>query len=207
MQRHAIPVFLPTLLLALSPALSLAATPSFTISATNTTMSSNGSGSIPIALTSVDGYAGQVGIVCGQPSVPAGTLLPVCGGGPALALTVTADATVKGTIGLTTGPVPLAASRLHRPNRGGVTAWALAGVLLLGIGFHRRRTRWLPMLLLSVGLLAGFAGLGACAGSGPPTLTPGTYAYTVTATDMNTNATASTTVEVTVPPGIPANGM
>ncbi len=207
MQRHAIPVFLPTLVLALSPTLNMAATPSFTISATNTTLSSNGSGSIPIALTSVDGYAGQIGIACTPPSVPAGTLLPYCGGGPAYQIKLTANATVDGSVGLTAGPVPLATTRLNHPSRGAEAAWAFAGVLLLGFGFRRKRMRWLSMLLLSIGLLAGLAGIDACAGSGTPTLTPGTYAYTITATDVNTSASASTTVQVTVPSGIPINTM
>lgn len=61
--------------IALSGAPLLAATPSpsFTIAATNVTMSSNfatGTGSTSFTLTSVNDYAGNVGIICGGPTVP-----------------------------------------------------------------------------------------------------------------------------------------
>jgi hypothetical protein len=48
----------------------------------------------------------------------------------------------------------------------------------------------------------GLTGIVAC-GSSPKTLTPGTYTYTLTASEQNnTSLSASTTVNVTVPPGI-----
>jgi hypothetical protein len=49
-----------------------------------------------------------------------------------------------------------------------------------------------------VGALAGLAGISACGGNNS-VVTPGTYAYTVTATDVNTSATVTATFNVTVP--------
>ncbi|MGH9616195.1 MAG: hypothetical protein ACRD28_05575 [Acidobacteriaceae bacterium] len=78
----------------------------------------------------------------------------------------------------------------------------LAGALFLGLGLRRRRTRWPSLLLLAVVMLVGMMGIVAC-GSGVQTLTPGTYAYTLTANAQNSpSLSASTTVNVTVPAGI-----
>jgi hypothetical protein len=181
--------------------------PNFTISATNTTMTASGA-SIPFTLTSLNGYTGKLSVSCVPDNPPAGARLPYCGGGPIIQLSLTANSSVKSTIGLTAGPVPLSsASRLNLPGHGREAAWAFAAVLLLGFGFRRKRARWLSMILLPVATLAGLMTLEACGGSQTPTLTPGTYAYTLTATDVSTNATASTSVNVTVPAGIPTNAM
>jgi len=204
MHRHRFLV--ATLLFALAvSAASAHAAPSFTISATNTTMSASGA-SIPFTLTSINGYTGKFGINCQATNPPAGALLPYCGGGPAFQITLAANATAKGAVGLTAGPVPLAAaSRSNPPGHGSDAGWAFTAAILFGLGLTRRKARWLSVLLLSIGTLAGLTALNACGGA--PTLTPGTYAYTLTAYDMNTNVTASTTVKVTVPSGIPAGGM
>jgi hypothetical protein len=74
---------------------------------------------------------------------------------------------------------------------------------MLGLGLKRKRSRQSARLLLAVGMLIGLTGIGAC--SGPETLTPGTYTYTLNASSYvqnNTSLSASTTVTVTVPPGI-----
>ncbi len=205
MRRYAIPVL--TFLFALSAgAASAQAAPHFVISATNATMSASGA-SIRFTLTSVDGYAGKLGVNCEAANPPAGARLPYCGGGPVSQITLAANGTATGVVGLTAGPVPLAsAGGSNAPGRGSDAGWAMAGVVLLSLGFIRRRARWLSVLLLVAGTLAGLATLNAC-GGGPPTLTPGTYDYTLTAFDTSTNVTAATTVKVTVPPGIPANAM
>lgn len=207
MRKYLLSLVLPAMLLACAPSRSIAATPNFTISASSTTMSGSGSGAIPFALTSISGYTGKLSVSCAQPNVSAGTRLPYCGGGRAFEITLAANATVKSEVGLTATPVPLApvASRLNLPGHGSRDAWAFAGVLLLGFGFRRRRIRWLSILLLSLVTLVGLSGLTACGGT--PTLTPGTYAFTVTATDMANSATVSTTANVTVPPGIPTTAM
>jgi hypothetical protein len=73
-------------------------------------------------------------------------------------------------------------------------------VLLLGLGFRRRAARWLTLTLLAAGTLAGLAGITSCGGnSSNSVVTPGTYVYTFTARDMNTNVAMTTSVNVTVP--------
>ena len=208
MRRYIVPVLFSLSLFTYAPVIGAAfapAAPGFTIQATNTSMSASGS-AIPFVLTSINGYTGSFGVDCMPANPPAGARLPYCGGGPAYRITLNANATAKGAIGLSAGPAPLAPAALNRSGHGAEVAWALASVPLIGSGFWRRKARWLSILLLSAGALAGLTGLDACAG-GPPTLTPGTYAYTITAADASTNATASTTVNVTVPPGIPTTTM
>ena len=195
--------------IALSGAPLLAATPSpsFTIAATNVTMSSNfatGTGSTSFTLTSVNDYAGNVGIICGGPTVPAGVTVPVCNlGGPAI-LTVevlTANQTATGTVVLlnTRPPCsPCPVSLPHPASHKLVTGLALAGALLFGFGFRRSKQRWLVLTFLAVGSLAGLAGIGACGGN-KSVVTPGTYVYTVSAVDMTTSATVNTSINVTVP--------
>ncbi len=51
---------------------------------------------------------------------------------------------------------------------------------------------------LLLGTLAGLAGISAC-GANNSVVTPGTYAYTAAAIDVNTAASVSTTFNVTVP--------
>jgi hypothetical protein len=68
----------------------------------------------------------------------------------------------------------------------------------LGFGFRRRRARWLTLTLLAVGALAGLAGISAC-GANNNVVTPGTYAYTIIATDVNTSVSVTTSANVVVP--------
>jgi hypothetical protein len=77
----------------------------------------------------------------------------------------------------------------------------MAGLFLLGLSLQRKAQKF-KGLLLTVGLLIGSAGFSACS-AGPVTLTPGTYAYTLSASEPNeTSSSATATVQVTVPPGI-----
>jgi hypothetical protein len=182
--------------------------PSFTITAIGITMPSSGTGLIPFTLTSVNGFAGTLNITCTPPNPAAGVREPVCGGGSVTSFALAAKATVTGNASLMAYVYfpPKASSRLDLQRRGEGTSWALAGVLMLGFGLQRRRARRLGyrsgLLLLAVGTLIGLTGISACS-AGPETLTPGVYAYTVTATDQNdTSSSVSTTVQVTVPSGI-----
>ena len=180
----------------------LAATPDFTIAATNVTMSSSGSSGIgftSFTLASVNGYAGTVAIGCLSPSPPAGVKVPYCGGSVALpAYTLTANQVVTENISLFNEPVPMPVSLPRRGGHGLAPGLALASALLLGFGFRRRAARWLMLMLLAAGTLAGLVGIGAC-GANNTAVTPGTYAYTITATDINTNASVNTAFNVTVP--------
>lgn len=179
--------------------------PSFTISASNITMPSSGEGGIPFTLTSVNGFAGSIGVSCTPPAPPVGVREAQCGGGPSgVPIALAANATAAGNSGLMAYVYfpPKASSKLNLERPGGGTSWALAGVLMLGFGLHRRRARRSGILLLAVGMLIGLMGISACS-AGPETLTPGVYTYTLNASEENnTSFSASTTVQVTVPPGI-----
>jgi hypothetical protein len=191
------------------------ATPSFTISASNATMPASGAGAIPFTLSSVNGFAGAVYVTCGPANPPTGSILPQCnytGGGPAAPPhTLTANETVTGSLNLVayippcSNPCPVKLDLQPHPHHRGAVNLALAGALLLGVGF-RRRTRRLRLALLIVGILAGLAGI-ACGAGNSNTLTPGTFAYTVSAAQAGPLPilAVSTTVNVTVPAGISTN--
>jgi hypothetical protein len=197
--------------LALTGPRAFAAPPGFTLTASNVTMSANGSNSVPWTATSVDGFSSSIVIGCSPVNTPAGATLPICGGGgPVMSYTLAANATVQGNIPLSatfcspSGPCPEAA-RFSRPRHHGVAqGLALAGALLLGFGLRRRKALWRAWMLLVLGMFAGMAGISGC-GAGK-TLTPGTWPYTVSASAYNTTGVSTppitTTVNVTVPPGI-----
>jgi hypothetical protein len=203
-------------LLTLAPGLCAAQppapTPGFTISASNITMSSSNT-SIPFTLTSVNGFTGSVAVSCTPPNPPAGVNEPECGNfGPATGpIVLTANGTATGAVALLAyKPLPTpTVSRLNHLGHGRGTSWALAGVLMLGLGSLRKRSRTkrshlFTHLSLAVGMLIGLTGITAC--GGPETLTPGTYSYTLTATQvalpLPPNPSVSTTATVTVPAGI-----
>ena len=183
------------------------ATPSFTISASNITMPSNGTGSIPFTLTSVNGFVGTVHVTCVSPNPPVGVREPYCDNpAPAVAsaYVLTANATATGSsVILASAPLPTTVM-LNLPKHGERAPWALAGALMLGFGIKRRKSRRSTRLLPVLGMLIGLTGIGISGCGSPKTLTPGIYAYTLNASYVqnNTSLSASTTVNVTVPPGI-----
>jgi len=186
-----------------SPA--LAATPDFTLTASNVTMSNSGSsgaGSSSFTLTSVNGYTGTVEVGCVPPTPPVGVNVPICNfGGPVRpAYTLTANQVATGTIAfLNSNPCPeCLVSVARRGGYGLAPSLALAGALLFGFGIRRRGARWLTLTLLTVGTLAGLAGISACGGSNS-VVTPGTYSYTITATDITTQVSVTASISVTVP--------
>jgi hypothetical protein len=196
-----------------SGSLALAATPAFTIAATNVIMSSstsNGTGTSTFKLSSINGYTGSVLVDCNPPTPPGGVKTPYCtygasGIAPVPAqqpITLTANEAVTGTVTFYNAPVPCSnpcpVSLLRRGGHGPAPGLALAGVLLLGLGFRRRRARWLTLMLLAAGTMAGLAGISACGGNNNA-VTPGTYAYTIVATDLNTSVSVTTSVNVTAP--------
>jgi hypothetical protein len=63
---------------------------------------------------------------------------------------------------------------------------------------RRRAARWLTLILLAAGTLAGPGGISACGGDNNGA-TAGTYVYTITATDTNTSVSVNATFNVTVP--------
>ncbi|MGP8251971.1 MAG: hypothetical protein ACLQHF_08050 [Terracidiphilus sp.] len=199
-------------LVAFSGTNALAATPGFTIAATSVTMSnnaSNGVGFSSFTLTSVNGYTGSVRVGCDPPNPPTGVNVPLCGSGspgvPAQPvqppITLTANEVVTGTIPFYNAIAPCSPCPVSLPRHGGhgpTSGLALAGALLIGFGFRRWVARGLTLTLLVVGALAGLAGISACGGN-KSVVTPGTYAYTIPATDINTAASVNTSINVTVP--------
>jgi hypothetical protein len=189
-------------LLAFAGVRSVAQTASFTLAAENTTMPTHGTGSIQWTLTSVNGYQGLITVDCAPANPPKGANLPWCEGPvnpPPFGLT--ANETLSETFLLSATPGSGVPSVLHRVPQGGAASLALAGVLLVGVGFRRRVAHWVRLTLLAVLALTSLVTTSACGGYSN-TLTPGTYAYTITAWDLNTNESVSTTANVTVPPGI-----
>ena len=200
--------------LSTAPLLAATPSPSFTITATNATLSSStasGVGSSSFILTSVNGYAGQVRVNCNPPTPPAGVTVPYCGYGvpsgnaavPAQPpITLTANEAVTGTIAFYNAAVPCSnPCPVSLPRRGGhglPQSLALAGALLFGFAFRRKAARWLTLTLFAVGALAGLAAISACGGNND-VVTPGTYAYTISATDVTTAVSVTTSVNVTVP--------
>jgi hypothetical protein len=179
----------------------MAVTPSFTLAATDVTESSSGAtgdGSSSITLTSVSGYTGLVQVVCDPPTPPSGVKVPYCNGPTAdPAYTLTANQTVTAKVGFFNAPLPEGVVSL--PLQGApFPVLALAGMLLWGIVKRPRAARFLSLILFASGTLVCLTGISACGGSNNA-VTPGTYVYTLTATDAHTSNAVTTTVKVTVP--------
>jgi len=181
--------------------------PSFTISASNVTMPLSGTVAIPFTLTSVNGFAGSVSVLCSEGTV-SGSMHegPYCDqGGPLMAYTLVANGTTTGSImivAIPPNPVPLA-SKASVAGDGRGASWAVACLLMLGLGSRSRRSQRFLRATLAFGILVGLAGIGVCGCGGPPTLTPGTYTFMLNATSVATPVlAASTTANVTVPAGV-----
>lgn len=154
--------------------------PSFTITATSVTMPSSGDGSMPIVLSSVNGYVGQLAVQCTGVNAPMGAKVPYCGGGPVIAYSLSANEVLQKTLVLTPYgvPVPLA-----------------TGALLMVFAIRRRKSR--ALIIMAAGIVASLGLIAGCS-SGNSGMTPGTYTYTVAASDTKTNVVVSTTATVTV---------
>ena len=205
MQRSRLLIALGFLLafnLSCSDSSALAATPAFAIAATNVTMSSSGAsgyGVSTITVISVNGYTGAVQTSCTPPTPPSGVKVPYCGSPVATPLyKLAANQSVTGSFAFNNSAVaePSASLSRHGPPWQG-SGLALAGMLFFGVATRRRATRFLTLMLFAAGTLACLAGISACGGSSAAT--PGTYAYTITAYDVLTSKSVTTSVSVTVP--------
>lgn len=138
----------------------------------------------PITLTGQHGYGGILNVLCtGSPN--ANTLgVPVatqCVATPP-EVTLASDGTATVSLAIATGTTaPVSSLATHR------NVWFAGafGIGMLGLGFRRRRK--LPMLLVALVSIAMLSatGCGTNAGLSGTTAAPGTYVYTVTATDSN----------------------
>lgn len=171
-------------------------TGTFTISAGDVSITQTGSGTIPFTLASVNGFAGSIVIGCQPPNVAAGVNIPFCGGGPVRVYTLTADQAITGTITLFAygSPMPAGFGPVSHP----LVAFLLVVALLAGLTFRRRSARWLTLPLLLVMLIPLSSTLGCV--SRPRGFTPGTYGYTITATQYGlvTPLQKATTVTLTI---------
>jgi len=174
----------------------LGESPAFTIAATNVTLPSNGNAvSSAFTLTSIGGYAGQVRVDCAYSGTAMGARVPACGIFVNPVSTLDANETVQGSLTLIPYGKAIgdgAASVGEKPRFGlPMCAAVILGVLLLARGLRRGvRVRNLVIALAAVILAA----MTACASG-----MSGTFPYTVTAVDINTNATVSAPFTVTVP--------
>ena len=168
-----------------------ASTP-FAITATNVTVSRSGTGSSQFTVTGVP-MTGSIVMRCTfAGNAVMSQKVPVCPMTPPVAYPVTAGGTVSGVI---TFYPPGAAIPAAAP----VAGAALAGALLLGLGLRRKGRGWLALVVLCVAFLAGMT---ACGGSSNG-MSPGTYPYTIAATNQSSSTTplssqVTTTINVTV---------
>jgi hypothetical protein len=181
---------------------------SFTVTAGDTTMASGG-GLISYTLTSVNGFTGSVSVSCLPPLPAPGVLEPVCGGGPVSPpVMLAANATATGSVNLETYVYfpPKSAALQKNPGAARGVSLALAGCLMLGLSLRRRNKLKCSYPAIAVATLVALGGITACS-SGPETLTPGVYSYTLSASEVgNSAAPVTTTLKVTVPPGIDVQG-
>jgi hypothetical protein len=177
------------------------ATP-FTITATNVTMPSSGNGFSQFSVTNIP-QNGTMNISTSYVGTDTGARRPTCANTPPVVYQVKAGGTLTGTIACYPygAAVPAGLPQGRRSSRAGV-GLALAGALLLGCGFRRSARRWLALVSLAVGALAGLAGISSCGGN-PNAMTPGTYQLTISADNEGTvtplGVLATTTIDVTVP--------
>jgi hypothetical protein len=203
-----LPASTPTALAQIEPAASTP-TPQFTITATNVSVSVTGSGVSNVTLTSLNGFTGQVGVSCSGPSNAFPLVLPNCTF-PSLNLTVPANGSVTGKLPFVP-PSNVTASAGHpsaHPSAPAIPAPVKATIVLaslLGIRFRRRfqfqnsANRLLGFAILAATTLgaASLITFTGCIGHGGLAMSPGTYYYTIQATNGTLTPT-TTTIKVTV---------
>jgi hypothetical protein len=177
-------------------------TPSFTIVATNVSLPGQGTGSSQLTVTSMDGFAGTVGISCFAPNVANITepVIPSCTE-PVVNLVVPANGSVSGTMIFyppweinTYDPASLPVRRNSRSSRTMLASLIIGGVML-GWRIRKAVNRHVA-LCVAVALSLSLAVLAGCMGQGGLAMTPGTYAYAITGTAAGLSETAPVLVTV-----------
>jgi hypothetical protein len=191
------------LLLALLGGRALMAAVPYAITATNVTMPNGGGMAITHYTVSGIPLDGTLAVNCAYSGPTTTAHLPTCVYGPLTApAPVMVGQTVTGSINFYPygSAVPVTAQRTK-------PVWPAGGILaaglLIGFGFRRKMPHWLAAVVLAVAGVAEAAAVTGCAGGGNG-MTPGTYAYTLTASNEATPNTplgvaATTTIHVTIP--------
>jgi len=181
----------------------ICATPGFSIKASNVRISGQGTATSQFTVKSVNGYAGQVGVICNGPSpgLTGNLILPQCAN-PAVVVSLPANGSATGSVSFYP-PTGVAALRPDGRSGGRGSGVPLAATLAGAAGLFglkwRRKPRCFRSFLMGatgLGLLSCVAG---CVGNGGLAMTPGTYTYTLAGTsDTLPVSSASTTITVTV---------
>lgn len=186
----------------LSGAPSLASTP-YAITATNVTMPSSGNGISQYTVSGIPG-SGTLTITCAYSGPVTVAKIPTCTYGPIVAYSVPSG-TYMGDVYFYPYGVAVPMGMYKAPHRSGsmpASGLVLAGALMLGFGARRRAMRWLALVLLAAGSLAGVAGISGCIAGN--VMTPGTYPYIISAVyapnpQAPSGELTTTTINVTVP--------
>ena len=112
----------------------------YAISATNVTMPASGTATTKYTVSEIP-IRGDLSISCAYSGPQTDANLPVCDGGPSVLIPVNAGQTVTGSVvfypyGSVVPAVKRAQQNLPAPGL------ALAGALLIGLGFRRKALRW-----------------------------------------------------------------
>jgi hypothetical protein len=181
----------------------LMAAPTYAITATNVTMPRSGNGVTNYTVSGIP-MKGTLAVRCAYSGPKTMAHIPTCTYGPLFVQNVDAGQTVAGSIRFYPygEAVPVDASSEARRGYYWPVGGVVAAGLLLGLRFRRKAPRWLAGFLLMAGL-AGAVAMAGCGGGGNG-MTPGTYAYTVSADNEaqpNTpiGAGVSTTISVIIP--------
>ena len=172
------------------------AAPAFTITAADITMPSNGSaGASPFTVTSLGGFAGQVRVDCADSGAALAAKVPTCGIFVNPVSTLAAGKTATGSLTLVpygkTIKYGAASVGGKWPSGMPLLAVPLLGILLVGRRLRKSVGSWLVLLVLGAITVASMT---SCTSG-----MSGTFPYTVTAVDINTNSTVSAPFTVTVP--------
>ena len=172
----------------------------YAVTATDVTMPKSGIGITDYTVSGIP-INGTLTVGCTYSGPTTTAHIPICTYGPAHAPDpVTAGQTVTGSINFY--PYGSAIPATAQSTKSAWPAGAvLAAGLLIGFGIRRKMPRWLAAVVLVAGIGGAIAVTG-CGGGGNG-MTPGTYSYTISATnggELNPLlAEASTKISVTIP--------
>lgn len=178
-------------------------TPGITITATNVSISDKGTAVSHFTVTSVNGFSGQVGVICKglDSNVVPELILPDCTFATQR-FQLAANGSISGI--MTFYPpdnIPASASLRGSPRQPGSTL-PIAGVLtaagLFCFRIRRKRPGRLLLSLLAIAGVVSLAGVTGCIGHGGLAMTHGDWGYTITATPVSGAAPAVANISVVV---------